>query len=186
MRKVKRLHITLITAIILSAFVLYGIVTAANPQPGSDDDPIVAKSYVDQEVERLSKKINNLSQQQVKLLETISILEAKINSIDGSSAPQNPPAEVPASSVFKAIQISKGQKLIAGAGTEIVVRSGQATAISGKDGDGLADLTSGGDTSSGMAIKLNHLLVASRDDGRGIKAESDKVYLLVKGEYKLQ
>ncbi|MCX8130180.1 MAG: hypothetical protein N3I35_08785 [Clostridia bacterium] len=87
-------------------------------------------------------------------------------------------------SKFIVLEVGAGKQLITGAGTEIVLRAGKAAAIRGSYG-GLSDVTAGKDISSGVAIPYNHLLISSRDDGRGIKITA-KVWVLVRGSYKIK
>ncbi len=89
--------------------------------------------------------------------------------------------------IFEAIAVENGKKVVLGAGAEIILRSGSATVIEGKNGDGLADLTAGVDLGQGDRVPLQHQLVASRDDGRSVKINSRRTsYLLVKGDYKVE
>jgi len=145
------------------------LVQAVAAEPGSESDPIVSKSYVDAKVDELTNRI-------VQLVEEINRLEETIMKMPAGSGK------------FEVIELKKGQKLIAGASAEIIVRSGKATAIEGKNGDSLADITSDQslEYKTGDVIPNNHLILVSRDDGRGIKAESDKVFLLFKGEYTIE
>ncbi len=160
MTRIRRIHIVM--WVLISVFLLFGIARAVNPEPGSDEDPLVAKSYVDQQIALLQNQIASISGAQ-----------------DGETA---------GSVSFKVVELSDGQILTAGQGTEIILRVGTATAISGENGDGLADVTSGlgtkHDLKTGQTVPVNHLLVVSRNDGRGLKAEN-RVILLVKGPYSI-
>jgi hypothetical protein len=110
---------------------------AAEPVlPGSEQDPLVSRSYVDGKLR-------------------IAVVE------------------VPA-----------GTKLIGSAGTEIIVRSGSATAIDTELG-GLSDVTAGKDLRQGVEAPPNHLLIVPRNDGRGIQAVTS-LFVLVRGNYRLQ
>ena len=167
LRASKRLYFI----IALAAFVcliLINVVQAVTAEPGTDEDPVVAKSYVDAEVDRLKDEIKELS-------EEVRWLTEKLEEQENSK--------------YKVVELRAGEKLIAGESAEIIVRSGQATAISGKNGDGLSDRTtddpSKGNLITGQTIPLNHLLLVARDDGRGVKAISSRVYVLVRGTYEL-
>jgi len=178
MKKVKRVHILVAAAVIF--FALFQFVYAAGG-PGTEDDPVVLQSYVDQQVMVLNQEIHNLKAQ---LLASQQEIE-KLNSvIEGLSE-----ADV-MGGTFKVIEAKKGQRLIAGEGTELVLRWGSATAISGINGDGWADVSSGkgpeSDLKDGRNIPINHLLISSRNDGRGIVITSEKAYILVKGNYELK
>lgn len=83
------------------------------------------------------------------------------------------------------VEATKGQVVVLGAGSEIIVRSGETTAISGMSG-GLADVTGAKDLVTGDKVPNQHLLISSRDDGRGVKVVSDKAYMLIRGSYSVQ
>ncbi|HCU08374.1 MAG TPA: hypothetical protein DF480_05345 [Clostridiales bacterium] len=82
---------------------------------------------------------------------------------------------------FQVVEVSAGAKLIGGAGTELIVRGGKATAIDNGI-DGISDLTAGKDLKTGNAVSLNHLLLVPKDDGRGLYCEA-RSWVMVKGTY---
>lgn len=134
--------------IVLIALVATTIVVGAETyDPGSEDDPVVTKSYVDSQIA------------EIKSSET-------------------------ATSVFEPVFVESGKKLIGGAGTEIILRSGGALAIDNGQ-DGLSDVTGAKDLAGGFAVTKNHLLLVPRDDGRGISAETD-IWVMVKGTYNIE
>jgi len=104
--------------------------------PGSEQDPLVSRSYVD----------------------------AKLK--------------------MAVVEVPAGKQLIGFGGTEIIVRSGSATAIDSELG-GLSDVTAGKDLRRGEQAPVNHLLIVPRDDGRGIQAVTP-LFVMVRGNYKLQ
>jgi hypothetical protein len=82
------------------------------------------------------------------------------------------------------VNVPAGKTLTGYAGTEVILRGGKAAAIQSQLG-GLADLTSGRDIGQGQVIPDNHLLLIPRTDGRGVRAETDCIFL-VKGRYDIQ
>lgn len=80
---------------------------------------------------------------------------------------------------FRVVTVPAGQGIIGDGGTEIVLRGGQATAVTTQQG-GLLNVTAGVDMKQGEPIPPNHLIVVPRNDGRGFRAVTDLV-LLVKG-----
>ena len=124
-----------LTAVLIggAGFVAGRSAVAATTDPGSDADPLVSKSYVDQ-----------YTQMQV-------------------------------------VSLKSGQTMTAEAGTEIVLRSGEAHAVE-TGGFGLSDVTGATDLRNGGRIPANHLLLVPRSDGRGVAADSD-VYLMVRGVF---
>lgn len=178
----RKVHIILILVIVLS-FLAVPIVQAVTAEPGSDGDPLVTKSYVDEEIDTLEAKVDDLTNTVSELTDTINELTEKIESLENKKTQDSS-----GGSKFEVIRLTQGQQLIAGASAEIIVRYGKAVAISGENGDGLSDVTSdkGGDLLTGDEIPINHLLIVSRDDGRGLKAVGKEVYLLFKGDYAIK
>jgi len=145
--------------ITLSLITVGQMVYASTKEPGSKEDPIVTLSYVELKLEQLKDYVDQKS---------------------FSSNPSQPtnPAQ---SSTFEVVELKVGQSLIAGAGTEVILRSGEAVAIISPLG-GLSDVTGAKDLQKDEKVPSNHLLIIPRDDGRGIRALSDS-FLLVKGGY---
>lgn len=85
---------------------------------------------------------------------------------------------------FKAFNVTAGQKLLGGAGTEIILRAGEASAID-NGANGISDVTTGKDLMSGQTVGANHLILVPREDGRGIYAITD-ITVMVKGIYTIQ
>jgi predicted RNase H-like nuclease (RuvC/YqgF family) len=167
----------------LSLAVVFINASADGTIPGSEADPVVTQSYVElkseqtkyyidslieknnQDIANLKTQLEQKNQEILKLQETVSQL-----STDGGG--------------FAVVMLNKGKVLLTGSGAEVIVRSGNVTAITGTNG-ALADITSAKDLSTGGTVVLNHLLISSRDDGRGIKASSDS-YLIIRGAYTIK
>ena len=115
---------TLIAALALTAMLMGK--TALGMGAGTEQDPLVAKSYVDQLVR------------------------------------------------LQVLELERGAILRGEAGTEIVLRAGQAVAITSPQG-GISDLTAGRDVQAGEIVAKNHLLLIPRSDGRGLNALTDIV-----------
>lgn len=134
---------------------------SVNSQPGTADDPVVTKSYVDQAI------------------------QSALNG--GGSAGPSEPSAPSAGEELKIVVVKPGQRLVAGAGTEFIVRSGKAVIYSA-DANGVADLTAGKDLINGTSITNNHLLSFPRE-GRGIEVQQGNKYnltVMVRGAYTLQ
>ena len=85
---------------------------------------------------------------------------------------------------FQVVNMNKGDVLIGEAGTEVILRMGNAEVIATEKG-GLADLTAGTDLADGTNMPANHHLVIPMDDGRGIEAKNS-VIVMVKGDFTLE
>lgn len=124
---------------------------------GSDRDPLVSRSYVEKRVDDIVKYI-----------------DSKISGSGNIEAGETR---------LEVVEIKKGESLIAGQGTEIILRSGSAMAI-GSELGGISDVTAGVDIPTYEYIRPNHQLIIPRDDGRGIYAAKDCI-CLVKGPYSI-
>ncbi len=140
-------------ATIFSLLLVVQVVYAINSEPGSEGDPLVTLSYVEQRMEQLQFYIDD-----------------KIESLPAGGG-----------NVFEVVNIKAGQSLIAREGTEIILRTGKAKAVASAGG-GLSDVTAAKDIKNNAVIPANHLLIIPRDDGRGVKAITD-IILMVKGNY---
>ncbi len=144
----------------------------ASAPTGTVSDPLITKSYLDQQLAELVAK--------------------ELGKQSGAAATPTPVPTPPitsggAESALKVVQLQSGQTLFAKAGTEVIVRTGKTVAVS-TDGDGIPDVTSGKDLAAGTAVELNHLLIFPRD-GRGIKPavkSEAAIYVMVRGGYSIQ
>lgn len=164
----------ILLAAALLAISCFAAVFADDAVPGTAADPVVSKSYMDAQIDILKTQISSLQDRIDKLEE----------SGGGSpAAPTTPttPAEAPK---FEVVKVEAGKSVIGAASTEIILRSGTATAIAGASG-GVSDVTEGVDLSQDTAVTKNHLLIIPVDDGRGIQCTS-VCYVMIKGDYTLK
>jgi hypothetical protein len=84
---------------------------------------------------------------------------------------------------YQVICVKAKDSLICGNSTEFILRSGKALSKTTKQG-GISDVTSGKDLKSDETVPLNHLIIVPRDDGRGLKAQTD-CYVMIKGSYEI-
>ena len=159
MRK-KRIITVLAALVILAVGVGVGAYAASNF--GTQADPLVAKSYLDQTV---TPKLQ--AQFQAKLDEQVQQMEQQI-------------ASTTTGLNFTAVSLSSGQTLKGSVGCEIILRSGTA---SSSGSSGLSDVTDGKLISVGTALTANHLCMVGTDND-GVKASS-AVTLLVRGGYSI-
>ncbi len=129
---------------------------AAGGDPGSSTDPLVTKSYVDQSISSL------------------------MTALSASSATGT--AAVP---VYEPVQLVYGQKLRGGEGAEIIMRSGSGRCFSAVE-SGLVDVTGGKEIFHNQTVEQNHMLIVSRDDGRGVQVTSDDAWFIVRGNYTIE
>lgn len=135
---------------------------ASDATPGSAEDPVVTKSYVDQKLAALGP--------------------SKPNPDDSSAGQGEDAAEE-----VGVVNVKTGQILLGKAGAQFVVRAGKAVAYS-TDTNGIADITSGKDVGNGLPTPNNHLLLFPRN-GRGITNDpsyTGTVIVMVIGGYEIK
>ncbi|MNO41062.1 hypothetical protein D3C76_312260 [compost metagenome] len=144
-------------------------------QPGTSDDPVVTKSYVDQAIQQALKNGGTGGSTPIT------------PSTPAPSTPDNNTGTPGSSETINIVDVKPGEKLIASAGTEFVVRSGKAVIYS-EDKNGVADLTDGVDITNGGAVTNNHLLSFPRE-GRGIQVQEGNTHnltVMVRGGYSIK
>lgn len=146
-------------------------------QPGTADDPVVTKSYVDQQIRQA-------------LNGGVPTTPAKDNASKDNTGAETKPSTSQAgtstASKLEVITVKPGQKLMAAGGTEFIVRIGQAVVYTA-DANGISDLTDGVDVAPGASVANNHLLLFPRD-GRGLAVKEGAaggLTVMVRGSYEL-
>lgn len=124
-------------------------------EPGTDADPLVTLSYVNKAVDQIKDYI-----------------DMKISNISSGTSSSNE---------LVIVNLKQGEYLIGKAGTEMILRGGKAKAVGSALG-GLSDVTQGDDLGHDQMVPHNHLLIIPRDDGRGILATTDAIFM-VRGDY---
>ncbi|MBM7566493.1 hypothetical protein [Paenibacillus sacheonensis] len=133
---------------------------ASSVTPGSVNDPVVTKSYVDQQLASIGKGGGGTGTG---------------NQGGGQAAQQVDVVTVPV-----------GKFLIADDGAEFIVRAGKAVVYSA-DSNGISDLTDGKDITNGKPVPNNHLILFPRG-GRGVTpapGQKTGLTVMVRGDYEL-
>ena len=199
-----------IACMLILMLVIFTIITYA-AEPGSTADPIALKSYVDSKLDALETKLTAMLQNNPQTGEAAdnSTLATKISELESAierlkdenealrqSIRQTPSTgsvgSNPVSSAnqgnnadyFTAVEIAASRRIIFGAGAEMVLRTGKASAIRGELG-ALVDLITGSDLDAGENVPINHLILSPRDDNRGVRISEDS-WILIKGLYELR
>ena len=159
----------IVTAVILAIVTSLGITVAAYD---SSEDPIISLSYL----ENIFKK-EIIATVDDKIADMIEYVKEMLDSF-----------EVPTdtgSSAFEVIELKKGDAIYAVSACEIMLRSGKAVCIAPDAKQGIADYTSGEEILNGASFTKNHMCLIPRGDGRGLKATSESVFIMVRGDYTL-
>lgn len=153
----KKKRVTRYILILVLLVLISQIVYASSNEPGSNEDPLVTLSYVEQRIEQMKFYID-------QNIASVKSDEGNVN--------------------LEVVELKNGERLIAGQGTEIILRGGKALAIDSPLG-GLSDITDARDIRKDEVVPSNHLLIVPRDDGRGVKAVTNCI-LMIKGSYKIE
>ena len=140
----------------------------AGAQPGTADDPVVTKSYVDQQIQK-------------------ALQGGTVSTPSPVATPNTTQEPSSTTDAVVIVDVKPGQTLIASAGAEFIVRAGKAMIYS-TDANGVADLTDGKDLTNGQPAPSNHLLSYPRA-GRGISVQNGQTLgltVMVRGGYTLQ
>ncbi len=184
-------------------------VSNASSQLGSADDPVVTKSYVDQQIQKAlggnlnsgtsnsssgslannnsntsSGTKNNSSSSSNNSSSSSNTSNSNTGAATGSSSNS---ASTSATTKIDIVELRPGKTLIAAAGTQIIVRHGNASVYS-VDTNGIVDVTAGTDLGGNQTIANNHLLLFPRD-GRGVMVtanQTSNATLMVIGSYDVQ
>lgn len=179
-QKIKK-HYVFIILTLLVTVIVFDASNISFGQPGGSEDPLVTFSYVEKRIEQLKYYIeeklgggsaNNAEVE--KLTEENKEIKKQLSQLAMNSSGGG----------LEIVELKNGQKLICGAGTEIILRGGSAKAIVSQLG-GLSDLTGGKDLISNESISPNHLIVIPRDDGRGAYVENYAIFM-VRGYYEVR
>lgn len=144
------------------AVAVCALATVVLAEPGASDDPLISKSYIE-----------NQLMPQIK-----QYIESRLAEVGGGSGDG---AAAVTADKFNVVNASAGQQIICSAGTELILRMGSASVIATEKG-GIADTTDGFDLADGTFMPANHLLIVPVSDGRGVRATTD-IIVMIKGGY---
>lgn len=159
--------------LIITVLLTLTLTTVIFAAPGDTNDPIVVLSYLN---DRLTNLIDEFK------LDDIDEIKDQVNELS-KKIDKTPTGNGSASTTLEVVEIKAGEKIIAGAGTELILRGGSATII-GSELGGLSNVTKGKDFSSGMDFVANNLFIVPRDDGRGAYT-NDYAIFMVRGTYEI-
>ena len=189
MKKIKLIRILGFTAIV--SLMYFGVTVFA--QPGTPEDPLVSRSYVDNRIAELEALVASL----VAALEGvdpdafdnngfISDNGFYLGDFNGAEIgmPLLPPQVMTSPStereLFRVVRAEPGMILIGRESTEIILRAGEAIITAGDNG--IANVTSGIDLMNGQQVPLNNLMIVPQDDGRGLIFQT-VAYLMIRGDF---
>ena len=152
----------LLRAVVLVLFC--GIMTTSvslAAEAGSSDDPLVTLSYLNE-----------------------TFMDSIMSRVDEKIAQRNSQGQAgagTAADTFTVVTLSNGQTLTGGIGCEVMLRVGTAVCVS-PSSPGLIDESAAATLNNSGALATNHLYMMTIE-GRGVRATSGTVKLLVRGSY---
>lgn len=185
--KNRKIH-SIITGLVVLSSVIATNSEAGYTEPGSQSDPLVTKSYVDKKFNEVKGDIKNEIDAGVKsnlgnIKDKLDSIERDIKLLKLREDKDDGKVEI-ISAKFAVLELKRGQKILADESTEIILRSGVATALGSASG-GISDITKGCDLVTGDSIEKNHLIIIPRTDNRGLEVKSNTIFVMVKGKYRI-
>lgn len=215
MKNYRKWLVGLLLTLLACAAVLPGLMTRVAAQPGDAVDPLVTRRYVNERVDAIWSEIQALRAENAALrliveaggttaapdgtinlealTETIltevlltfeDLYGDRLRNIDGLNQ-QQPPAETERELEFTTINVAYNQVLTLDNGAEAILRNGNAVIVA-EGNVGLVDMTAGRDIRAGESVPRNHLLIAPRTDGRGLRFTSESSWVMVRGSFTLE
>ncbi len=171
---------TVIIAVVAALAIVSTISVAAAYD--SSSDPLISLSYL-----RDVFKKELLEEIDAKLEDYTPSSDNNDNSVFDDNYFPTEPEETEqaavASQVYEVIELGYGDALYAVSSCEIILRSGSAVCTAPDAKQGIADLTDASEIYNGYSLTKNHLCLIPRGDGRGVVAQSESVYIMVRGDY---
>jgi len=116
--------------ILLMIFILcigaINIVLAVGSVPGSSDDPLITASFLDKKLQELSASLQDISSSVNQKLQQVS---TNVSVLDSKVEEMNKKVGQSSGSTFEAVSLPAGKTLIGEAGTELILRSGEAKVL---------------------------------------------------------
>lgn len=175
----KKIALIILNVVVILALTLtLDYIKAAGSDPGTVQDPLVTKSYVDVQLVALKASLEGKTStttttttQAIDLATMTQYVDAQMKKV-GTTSGQG----------FSVVELAPESIVTCGESTEFIVRVGETKAIGNEAGNGISDVTSGVDLTGGTTIPLNHLVIVPRADGRGIMVLT-KAFIMIKGTY---
>ena len=117
--------------------------------------------------------------------ESLEAMEARLETSSGEQSWYDEPEVVVPDVVehYDVVELRYGDALYAVSACDIMLRAGQATCIAPDPTQGISNYTVGVEIYGGEYLTKNHMCLIPRGDGRGVLAQSESVFFMVKGDY---
>lgn len=143
----------------------------------SSADPIISLSYItDIFKPQILREVDSRIDNAVSKLSATTTQPA-----DNTPAPDTSVTTAPTGYVV--IELTAGDAVYASDACDIMLRAGQAVCIAPDANQGIADYTDAVEIYNGQALTKNHMCLIPRGDGRGVRAVSESVFIMIRGDY---
>lgn len=161
-------------AIATAVVAAIGVTVAATYD--SSEDPLITLSYLTKifKTELLEELNNSIEDEIARRMDNLDISDYTSS---GSSSVTT------ASSSYEVVELGYGDALYAASACDIMLRSGSAYCLAPDASQGISDYTAGVEIYNYQYLTKNHMCLIPRGDGRGIFADSESVFVMVRGEY---
>ena len=173
MTKKNRLLMGLV--LVFAVLAVAGITAAAVSNFGTESNPLVTKSYIDNVVaENILKELDTSISAQADKLK--SDFNEQIENFSGGGSATGTPSS------FEVLTLKNNQVIRCSVGTQILLRSGSATCYGG-DSPRLVNTTNGTTLDeAGSALTANNMYLVSIENN-GLRAREDGTVILISGTY---
>ncbi len=162
---------------------------ATSGTPGTATDPVVTKSYVDEQIALAlsnGSTSNNTGSNTGSNSGTVStgLTASQLEAISTRIYNDVLAKTSDITPLHKPVQAFKGQTILGAEGTEIILRSGDCVIYSIVE-NGVTNLTYGTNLDNGEAVAKDNLLIVPRQDGRGVTITTDEAWFMIRGDYEI-
>ena len=177
-----------LAALLLASYTLLLVTVAAAGGAGSESDPLVTLSYLNETfLQQVLGKVDEQLEQRDKALS--DKLDEQVRK-DAAALAEQYGADIPRTgdsgklNTFTVITLTSNETLYGEIGCEVMLRVGTANCVS-PSSPGLIDETDASILENGRALTKNHLYMMTIDE-RGVKATAATTKLLVRGGYTIR
>ncbi|MDR1298788.1 MAG: hypothetical protein LBJ84_00865 [Oscillospiraceae bacterium] len=172
----KKLLIAAAAALTVAAATGLTILAATNS--GDQTNPLITLSYLNNQ---FAPQIKSELRGEIAAAEADLVKRFDDAVASGAAAPSVPDAShAGGADVFAVVTLSRGQTVKCSIGAELLLRIGGAASVG--EAPGLVDSTGGTTLAEGGELAVNHLYMVTID-GNGIKASSDTVKVMIRGDH---
>lgn len=178
-------HIKIIAAVLALICALGVTVFAASYD--SSEDPPVSLGFVlqlkDEILAEVEGKLDAFMQDILDSNISGSRVETETEAETEPFPEETTPVVQAPSMQYEVIELTNGDCLYAVSACDIILRAGTAVCIAPDASQGIADMTTAAEIYNAQALTKNHMCLIPRGDGRGVRATSESVFIMIRGDY---